>query len=64
MDPRKPPANNPNPVETPQVITPSEAPSPANNPNPDESPPADPAPDPAPDSITLPPAPGAAPISA
>jgi len=59
MDPRTPPANNPNPVVTPQVITPSEAPSPANNTNPDATPPADPAPD----SITLPPAPGAAPIS-
>jgi hypothetical protein len=60
MDPVKPPANNPNPVETPQVINPSEAPSPANNPDPDETPPADPAPD----SVTLPPAPGAAPLSA
>jgi hypothetical protein len=58
MNTPKPPANNPNPVETPQVITPSEAPSPANNPNPDETPPADPAPD----SVSLPPAPGQAPI--
>ena len=53
-----PPANDPNPVETPQVITPSEAPSPANNPNPDATPPADPAPD----SVTLPSVPGQAPI--
>ena len=59
MDPRKPSANNPDPVETPQVITPSEAPSPGNNPDPDQTPPDDPAPD----GVTLPPAPGAAPIS-
>ena len=38
-------ANDPDPRETPQVITPSEAPSPGNNPNPVEEPPNDPAPD-------------------
>ncbi|MFZ4688930.1 MAG: hypothetical protein ACOYLS_06810 [Polymorphobacter sp.] len=58
MDPRTPPASNPNPAEIPQVIDPSEAPSPANNPNPDETPPADPAPD----EIAPPPAPGEAPL--
>lgn len=58
MDPQRHPANNPNPVETPQVITPSEAPSPANNPNPSETPVEVTAPDP----ISLPPAPGQAPI--
>jgi hypothetical protein len=52
------PANNQNPQETPQVITPSEAPSPANNPNPDETPPADPSPH----DIRMPPVPGQAPI--
>jgi hypothetical protein len=57
MSSHPPPANNPNPVEIPQIINPSEAPSPANNPNPDETEPADPAPD----FIVPPPAPGQAP---
>jgi len=57
MSSHPPPANNPDPVVTPQVIDPSEAPSPANNPNPDAAEPADPAPD----SIVPPPAPGQSP---